>query len=104
MKRGITALAEQEGIETLVGSEMEGAQGAPIRKTTAEQFLTHKDWEEEVFGPSTLSVMAKDKDQLMEAAKSLKGHLTATLFANEDDLANYHDSLSLFWNARLVVW
>ncbi len=42
---------------------------------------------EEVYGPATLAVRCESPDALIEAARALGGHLTATVHATEDELA-----------------
>ena len=53
----------------------------------ASDYLNQADLEEEVFGPSTLLVCCEDSSELLAVAKSLGGHLTAALFADEADQA-----------------
>ena len=45
--------------------------------------------EEENFGPSSVLVIAETKSQILEAAKKLKGHLTATVHGTPKDFADY---------------
>jgi len=53
-----------------------------------DDFLKNDKLEEEVFGPSTLAVTTDDNSQLIEIARKMKGHLTATLYGTDKDLAN----------------
>lgn len=46
---------------------------------------------EEVFGPSSVIVEAEAREEILEAARELEGHLTATVHATEEDLENYQD-------------
>ena len=61
--------------------------------------------EEEVFGPSTIIITAADREQLMEAAAALKGHLTATVHCTEKELEEYADLVSFLENrvGRLIL-
>jgi len=43
---------------------------------------------EEVFGPSSIVFKCQSIDQMMEYAKSLDGHLTATIHGTDEDLKN----------------
>ena len=84
----------------------DGFQGNPIIfETTAENFLKSKKLEEEVFGPSTLTVTADKKSELLKIAENLNGHLTTTLWANEDDLNMYEDLIDILERkaGRLIV-
>ncbi|HTA79423.1 MAG TPA: aldehyde dehydrogenase (NADP(+)) [Terracidiphilus sp.] len=56
---------------------------------TAElgDFLAKPDLGDEIFGPDTLLVRCKSTDDYLVAARALDGHLTATIFGDDDDLA-----------------
>jgi alpha-ketoglutaric semialdehyde dehydrogenase len=64
---------------------------ARILKTTASAFLENSGFEEENFGPSNIIVEAQTKIEVLEAAKTLKGHLTATIFGTDKDFAEYSE-------------
>lgn len=51
----------------------------------ASDYLNHLSLEEEVFGPSALVIACNDQTQLLEIANSMRGHLTAAVFATEQD-------------------
>ncbi len=51
----------------------------------ANDYLEQLALEEEVFGPSTLVIGCDDQAQLIDVANSMKGHLTAAIFASEQD-------------------
>lgn len=70
------------------------ASHAAVFSVPLPEFLQRPDLEEEIFGPTTLLVHYGDKSELIEAAKRLHGHLTATLHATEDDLANATDLIA----------
>ena len=85
-------LTSQKGVEILAKGHAlgEGFQGVPlISQTSAKDFMANKELEEEVFGPSTLTVTADEKAELLKIAENLSGHLTTTLWANEHDLKEY---------------
>jgi NADP-dependent aldehyde dehydrogenase len=46
---------------------------------------------EEVFGPSSIHITTKNKNEILEIARSLKGQLTATIWGNEADLKEYSE-------------
>ncbi|MBX2876360.1 MAG: aldehyde dehydrogenase (NADP(+)) [Saprospiraceae bacterium] len=50
---------------------------------------------EEVFGPSSVIVEADAREEILEAAKALEGHLTATVHATEQDLEDYQDLFAI---------
>jgi len=51
----------------------------------ASEYLAQLALEEEIFGPSTLVICCDDQAQLMTVANSMKGHLTAAIFATKQD-------------------
>ncbi len=94
----INALRKHNDLDFLAegktgGTGLQGA--AVLMKTNADTFLTDSNLEKEVFGPSTLAVVAKSKTQLLDAARALNGHLTATLWATEHDLAEYSELVAI---------
>lgn len=50
---------------------------------------------EEVFGPSALFVSYEDRNEIIRAAESLCGHLTATLLGAEEDLERNRDLVGI---------
>jgi len=107
-QNGIETLADHSGVEVLAKgkSDGNGLQGtAVILKTSAEKFLNDEILQEEIFGPSTLAVAAQSKEELLKAAQSLHGHLTATLWATEEDLKNYPGLVAILERkvGRLIV-
>ena len=57
--------------------------------TNSQTFLGNKELSEEVFGPSSLFVTAKDRNEIIRMAQELDGHLTATIHGTEGDLKAY---------------
>lgn len=71
-------------------------EGRPyLLNTTAEIVLANPMLAEEVFGPSSLFIDIKDKDQLYRLAHNLEGHLTATVHATSEDLENYPELIKI---------
>ena len=60
---------------------------------------------EEIFGPSSVGVLAESKDELLSFAKHLQGHLTATVYGTNDDLQEYRELIDILQMkvGRLVV-
>ena len=64
------------------------ATGAPVVfSTPLADFMEHPELGEEVFGPSTLLVHYGSQEELVHAAETMHGHLTATIHGTEEDLA-----------------
>lgn len=53
--------------------------------TEARSFLADPELRAEAFGPASLIIKAKDKEELLELARQLEGNLTATLHAEDAD-------------------
>jgi len=60
---------------------------AQVFTTELGDFLAKPDLGDEIFGPDTLLVRCKSTDDYLVAARALDGHLTATIFGDDDDLA-----------------
>ena len=63
-------------------------------ETGAASFL-RSDLDAEIFGPTTLLVQHSGRDQMLEIARSLEGHLTATIHGTEDDLREFADLIAI---------
>lgn len=50
---------------------------------------------EELFGPSTLLVRYSDRDDLLQLARNMSGHLTATVHATDQDLRDFADLFAI---------
>ena len=101
-------LAEQKDIQLLAKGQKEGSgfQGSPfILQTNSESFLKNKEYEQEVFGPATLTVTAEKKAELERIAESLDGQLTVTLWANEHDLETHVELIRILERkaGRLII-
>lgn len=107
-ENGIEKLGKQEGVALLAKgkAEEEGFRGVGyLFQANARNFLANENLEEELFGPSTLAVTASNKAELLEIAQNLKGHLTATLWATEDELNEYADLIAILERkvGRLII-
>jgi NADP-dependent aldehyde dehydrogenase len=52
-----------------------------------DDFLAKSNLADEIFGPDTLLVHCDEATDYLRAARALDGHLTATIFGDEEDLA-----------------
>lgn len=73
----------------------EAATATALLETKAEDLLRDPSLAEEVFGPTSLVVTCKSEEQMRQAARSLHGHLTATLLGTEEDLASHHELIAI---------
>lgn len=96
--RGIDQLSAIPGVSVAAKgtTEGEGFRGIPVLlRAPAALFIEDHRLEEEVFGPSTLTITADTRDQLLEAAEKLGGHLTATIHGTPEDLEEYATLLDI---------
>ena len=72
-------------------------------ETDAASFLG-SELDAEIFGPTTLLVRHSIRDQVLAIARSLEGHLTATIHGTEEDLREFADLIAILENkvGRLV--
>jgi 2,5-dioxopentanoate dehydrogenase len=60
---------------------------AKLFTATLEELMDNPELADEVFGPDTLVVNCERTEDYLRAARSLSGHLTASIFGDEEDLA-----------------
>ena len=60
-----------------------------------EEFLSNEELAKEIFGPNTLLVHCDQPGDLLSAARSLEGHLTATILGDEQELADHRELIQL---------
>lgn len=80
--------------------------GKPMVATVdAEHFLSNSLLSEEVFGPFSLLVTCKDINEMQTVAASLKGQLTSTLIATENELKSNKSLVDLIASkcGRLIL-
>jgi alpha-ketoglutaric semialdehyde dehydrogenase len=68
--------------------------GAALFEADAETFLG-SDLDAEIFGPTTLLVRHSNRNQILDIARSLEGHLTATIHGTADDLRDFADLIAI---------
>lgn len=82
-EKGVTLLAESS-------TAAKENQGIPTVATVdARDFLNNPALVEEVFGPYSLLVKAKSKEELYAAVDAIPGQLTATIIGEQDELVEY---------------
>ncbi|MBZ5665134.1 MAG: aldehyde dehydrogenase (NADP(+)) [Acidobacteriia bacterium] len=72
--------------------------GAALFETDATSFLANPVLADEMFGPATQLVRYSNCAELMEIARSLEGHLTATIHGTEQDLREFPDLIAVLEN------
>jgi NADP-dependent aldehyde dehydrogenase len=85
-------------VAVLAEKEPAGAEGfcaySAVFETDAGKFLG-SDLESEIFGPTTLLVRHSSREQMLAIARSLEGHLTATIHGTEQDLHEHSDLIAI---------
>lgn len=71
------------------------AAGAALFTTNARTFVDNPVLAQEVFGPSTLVVTGNSRDEMIEVARGLAGHLTATVHGTPADLHEYRGLIAI---------
>ena len=66
-----------------------------VFSTDAVTYLEDASLSEEVFGPSTLFVESSDRTELLRIANELEGHLTASIFGTDEELAANADLIAI---------
>lgn len=99
-RTGVEARAQQDKVAAVAmissDSKTEGFHAGPsLFETDAEAFLKNNKLAAEIFGPSTLLVRHSSREQLLEIARNLEGHLTATLHGTEADMRDYADLIAI---------
>ena len=94
--KGISHLSKQASVLAKGASpESKNAAQPIIFHVPYEQFAANPDLSEEVFGPSSVVIETTSKEELLAAARNLKGHLTATVIGSEAELALYSDLIDI---------
>lgn len=86
------------------GSEGGFHAASAVFETTASAFREQPGLHSEIFGPATMLVRYSSREELLETARSLEGHLTATIHGTEQDLLDYADLIAIleFKVGRLI--
>ncbi len=66
-----------------------------IAKVDAQDFIKHPNLHQEIFGPFSLVVECQNEAQIKEVIASLKGQLTATLYAEDEEISSDSDWVDL---------
>jgi alpha-ketoglutaric semialdehyde dehydrogenase len=90
-----------------VGKKAEGITGVEpmILHADYQTFKDNPQLDEEIFGPTSLVVEGSSKEEFLEIARNLGGHLTATVHGSEEELIEYAELLEILEQkvGRLIV-
>lgn len=91
---GIQKIKDIDGVDSLTAME-DGKVVPQFFSSKVQQVIANDEIAEEIFGPATVAVYANDKEEVLEFARKLKGHLTATIFGTSEDLLNYRELVNI---------
>ncbi|WP_341227808.1 aldehyde dehydrogenase (NADP(+)) [uncultured Arcticibacterium sp.] len=90
-----------------VGKKADGLTGVEptILHADYQTFKDNPQLDEEIFGPTSLVVEGNSKEEYLEIAKNLGGHLTATVHGSEEELTEYAELLEILEQkvGRLII-
>ncbi|WP_426329548.1 aldehyde dehydrogenase (NADP(+)) [Pedobacter sp. R-06] len=95
---GVEKRSEMSGVEILAKGNYTADLiiASPVLfKITSDLLKVYPDLSEELFGPTSVVVEASAKKDIIEIAKNLSGHLTATVHGTDSDLVEYKDLLDI---------
>ena len=95
---GIAKHSAVAGVETLATGKPSDALNTPspvLFKTNSTVLKANPTLAEEIFGPTSVVVEATSKADVLDIARNLTGHLTATVHGTEQDLLEYKDLLDI---------
>jgi alpha-ketoglutaric semialdehyde dehydrogenase len=97
--QGLEERAAKTGLpsmrETAKTSTGSCATQAAIFETDVATLLSDPALSEEIFGPATVVVRHQQREEILQAAESLRGHLTATIIGTERDIESYGDLIAI---------
>ena len=80
---------------TGAGAHPETEAPAMLLLSDARAFAENPRLAHEIFGPATLGVRCVSRLELLQIARGLRGHLTATIHATEKDLADFAELVAI---------
>lgn len=98
---GVTCAARATGMGPNPATSVQPA----LFVTDAAAFAANPSLQSEIYGPVTIVVRCGSKAEMLELARGLWGHLTATLHASDADLVEYADLVAVLRRkvGRLIV-
>jgi len=95
-RAGVKQIAATQGVRMVTADAPPETKAIPaLFLSDGATFLGNPRLAEENFGPSTVLVSAESHEQLLEVARAIDGHLTATIHGTESDLRQFADLVDL---------
>ena len=95
------SVSSQNGAEVvakITGPLEDNYAPSQILSVSGKYFLANPKLHQEVFGPFSLVVRAKNETELIEIINGLEGQLTGTILAEKEDYSNLHDIIDALEN------
>ncbi len=96
--KGLAHHAKIDGIDVLAegNDSNQNFEARPtLFRTSTDTFAKVKELSEEIFGPTSIVVEADSREKILEVARNLTGHITATVHGTMNDLIAYQDLLDI---------
>ena len=98
-EKGVKQITEIAGVNKVQSNHTADLKRTEARaamfSTDAKTFLQNHALSEEVFGPSTVIVSCESRSEMENVARSLQGHLTATIQGTNEDLTEFKSLISI---------
>ena len=99
-EKGVSSRVSSAAVATVARKEVDcgpgkATAGTALFETNAESYLGNSELSEEVFGPSTLLIKYSGREQMLHLARTLEGHLTATVHGTDNDMATAADLIAI---------
>lgn len=95
---GRETFAKQQGVDILFQGENASSayKASPfLTQVSGSAFINNPALQNELFGPSSLIVLCRDKEELKQALASLHGQLTASIWGDNADIGGFPDCIEL---------
>jgi len=109
-KSGVGQRAGHNAVRTIAqaqaAADLKSSYAVPaLFEISGQDLVRNPELAGEVFGPSTLVIRYRDRDEMLALAREVEGQLTATLHATENDLRQYPDLVNILERkaGRLIV-
>ena len=82
---GLEKLHKLPGCKLISEKKTEHGINANMVSVSAKDVLQNRDYFNEIFGPSTIAVLADNLEEMIQLTEIMPGQLTATIHATEND-------------------
>jgi NADP-dependent aldehyde dehydrogenase len=94
--QSVAEVTRVPGVRVAARSQTPGAHPATeahaaLFLTNAQTYLEKPELSAEIFGPASIAVSCASRPEMVRLARSLHGHLTATIHGTEKDLADFSE-------------